>query len=216
MDGPQLCMPRDKWQNKRITFQQRKPTTNAREFIFQTDPILPDKSEPPNISAMDYKLVTSLLAFCQRLVFSVILARLDGIHSFSSPYPTPTLLLFLPPLLFPAAFSAHSTSVLSLPRSEQAMLEPPGNLRALPIKNLVLVGGPSFGSSDSVDKETQCITGEINSHLINRCWGHTQGVLAAVGGRWSQGRVESEGPIWLIKLGLASHCIDNIWGVFVL
>lgn len=101
----------------------------------------------------------------QCLVFSVIVARLGGIHSFSSPYPTPTLLLFLPPLLFSAAYSAHSTSVLSLPRSERAVLEQPGSLRTLPIENLVLVGSPSFGSSDSVDKETQCIPGEINSRL---------------------------------------------------
>lgn len=57
-------MPKEKRQNKRFTYQERKPATNAREFIFQTDPILLDKSEPPNISAVDYKVVTSLLAFC--------------------------------------------------------------------------------------------------------------------------------------------------------
>lgn len=105
----------------------------------------------------------------QCLVFSVILARLGDIHSFSFLYPTPTLLLFLPPLLFPAAYSAHSASVLSLPRSEWTMLDQPGSLTTPPIKNLVLVGGPSFGSSDSIDKETKCVPGEINSYLINRC-----------------------------------------------
>lgn len=49
---------------KESHFSRESPTTNAKDFIFQTDPILPDKSEPPNISTMDYKLVTSVLAFC--------------------------------------------------------------------------------------------------------------------------------------------------------
>lgn len=50
--------------DKSITYQQRKAAINAREFIFQTNSSLLDKSETPNMLAMDCKLVTSLLAFC--------------------------------------------------------------------------------------------------------------------------------------------------------
>lgn len=84
---------RKQMMDRSIPYQQRKPTTNAREFIFQTDPILPDVPEPPNILAMDYKLVTSLLAFCPVPRFTVSLARLCGVCSFSLfPIPHPNTL----------------------------------------------------------------------------------------------------------------------------
>lgn len=105
---PLLCMPEDKWQNKSITYQQRKPATDATEVIFQTDPILPDKSEPQTISAMDYKLVTSLPAFCP--VWKALSYFSETVwHTFflfSIPHPSAVPILPSPASMLPTELTA--------------------------------------------------------------------------------------------------------------